>query len=83
MCRKRSDTCFLVRVGESSSKPLRSHVPGLNSVLGLLVLRGLFTGAGEVGVAVTAGEGVVGAALLPVVVGLVSLCTGLAGWGAG
>ena len=81
MCRKRSDTCFLVRVGESSSKPLRSHVPGLNSVLGLLVLRGLFTGAGEVGVAVTAGEGVVGEAL--VLVGLVMLCTGLAGWGTG
>ena len=78
MCRKRSDTCFLVRVGESSSKPLRSHVPGLNSVLGLLVLCGLFTGAGEGGLAVTAGGGVLGETL--VVVGLVTLCTGLAGW---
>ena len=48
-------------------------------MLGLLVLCGLFTGAGEVGVAVTAGEGVVGEAL--VLVGLVTLCTGLAGWG--
>ena len=80
MCRKRSDTCFLVRVGESSSKLLRSHVPGLNSVLGLLVLCGLFTGAGEGGLAVTAGEDVVGETLM--VVGLVTLCTGLAGWGA-
>ena len=81
MCRKKSDTCFLDRVVESSSKPLRSHVPGLNSVLGLLVLCGLFTGAGEVGEAVTAGEGVVGDAL--VLDGLVTLCSGLAGWGAG
>ena len=81
MCRKRSDTCFLVRVGESSSKPLRSHVPGLNSVLGLLVLCGLFTGAGEAGVAVSAGEGVVRGGL--VLVGLVVLCTGLVGWEAG
>ena len=81
MCRKRSDTCFLVRVGESSSKLLRSHVPGLNSVLGLLVLCGLSTGAGEVGLAVTVGEGEVGETL--VLVGLVMLCTGLAGWGAG
>ena len=86
MCRKRSDTCFLVRVGESSSKPLRSHVPGLNSVLGLLVLCGLITGAGEEGLAVIAGEGMVGEAL--VLVGLVTLCTGVAGvnctagWGA-
>ena len=70
MCRKRSDTCFLIRVGESSSKLLRSHVPGLNSVLGLLVLCGLSTGAGEVGETL-------------VLVGLVTLCTGLAGWGAG
>ena len=81
MCRKRSDTCFLVKLGESSSKLLRSHVPGLNSVLGLLVLCGLFTGAGEVGLAVTVGEGEVGETL--VLVGLVMLCTGLAGWGAG
>ena len=81
MCRKRSDTCFLNRVVESSSKPLRSHVPGLNSVLGLLVLCGLFTGAGEVGLAVTVGEGEVGETL--VLVGLVMLCAGLAGWGAG
>ena len=60
--------------------PLRSHVPGLNSVLGLLVLCGLVTvtGAGGVGVVVTAGEGVVGEAL--VLVGLISLCVGLAGW---
>ena len=71
MCRKRSDTCFLVRVGESSSKLLRSHVPGLNSVLGLLVLCDLVTGAGEAGVAVTAGGGVVGEAL--VLGGLVTL----------
>ena len=48
----------------SSSKPLRSHVPGLNSVLGLLVLCDLVTGAGEAGVAVTAGGGVVGDALV-------------------
>ena len=47
-------------------------------MLGLLVLCGLFTGAGEVGVAVTPGEGVEGEAL--VLVGLVTLCTGLAGW---
>ena len=61
--------------------PLRSHVPGLNSVLGLLVLCGLVTGAGGVGVVVSAGEGVVGEA--PVLVGLISLCVGLAGWEAG
>ena len=61
--------------------PLRSHVPGLNSVLGLLVLCGLVTDAGGVGVVVTAGGGVVGEAL--VLVGLVSLCAGLAGWEAG
>ena len=71
MCRRRLDTCFLVKVGESSSKPLRSHVPGLNSVLGLLVLCDLVTGAGEAGVAVTAGGGVVGEAL--VLGGLVTL----------
>ena len=62
--------------------PLRSHVPGLNSVLGLLVLCGLVTGAGVAGTVGTAGKGVVvGEALL--LVGLVTLCTGLAGWGAG
>ena len=61
--------------------PLRSHVPGLNSVLGLLVLCGLVTGAGGVGVVVTAGGGVVGEP--PVLVGLISLCVGLAGWEAG
>ena len=62
--------------------PLRSHVPGLNSVLGLLVLCDLVTGGGEAGAVVTAGRGVVvGEAL--VLAGLVTLCTGLAGWGAG
>ena len=65
----------------SSSKPLRSHVPGLNSVFGLLVLCDLVAGAGEAGVELTAGEGVVGEA--PVLVGLVSVFAGLAGWGAG
>ena len=80
MCRKRSDTCFLVR-RESSSRPLRSHVSGLNSVLGLLVLCGLVTGAGESGTVSTTGVGVLGEAL--VLVGLVTLCTGLAGWEAG
>ena len=65
----------------SSSKPLRSHVPGLNSVLGLLVLCDLVTGAGEAGVAVTAGGGVVGEAL--VLGGVVTLCTGLVGWETG
>ena len=50
-------------------------------MLDLLVLCGLFTGAGEEGVAVTEGEGVVGEA--QVLVGLVTLCSGLAGWGAG
>ena len=81
MCRRRLDTCFLVKVGVSSSKPLRSHVPGLNSVLGLLVLCDLVTGAGEAGTVVIAGEGVVGEAL--VLGGLVTLCTGLVGWEAG
>ena len=76
MCRKRSATCFLVRVGESSSRPLRSHVSGLNKVLGLLVLCGLGTGAGVAGTGVTVGEGE-GLGL----VALVTLCTGLAGWG--
>ena len=76
MCRKRLDTCFLVRLGESSSTPLRSHVPGLNSVLGLLVLCDLVTGAGEAGTVVTAGGGLV-------VGGVVTLCTGLVGWEAG
>ena len=71
MCRRRLDICFLVKVGVSSSKPLRFHVPGLNSVLGLLVLCDLVTGAGEAGVAVTAGGGVVGEAL--VLGGLVTL----------
>ena len=61
--------------------PLRSHVPGLNSVLGLLVLCGLVTGAGEAGALVTVGGGVVGEAL--VLVGLVMLGTGLAGWEVG
>ena len=65
----------------SSSKPLRSHVPGLNSVFGLLVLCDLVAGAGEAGKAVTAGGGVVGEAL--VLGGLVTLCTGLVGWEAG
>ena len=81
MYRKRLDTCFLVRLGESSSTPLRSHVPGLNRVLGLLVLCDLVTGAGEAGTVVTAGGGVVGEAL--VLVGVVLLCTGLVGWEAG
>ena len=79
MCRKRSATCFLVMVGESSSRPLRSHVSGLNRVLGFLVLCGLATGDCVAGTAVTAGAGVVmggeGLGLL------VTLCTGLAGWG--
>ena len=75
--RKRSDTCLLVKK-ESSSRPLRSHVSGLNSVLGLLVLCGLVTGAGEAGTASTTGVGVLGEAL--VLVGLVTLCTGLVGW---
>ena len=61
--------------------PLRSHVPGLNSVLGLLVLCDLVTGAGEAGAVVTDGGGVVGEVL--VLVGLVMLGTGLAGWEAG
>ena len=51
--------------------PLRSHVPGLNSVLGLLVLCDLVIGAGEAGTVVTAGGGVVGEAL--VLGGLVTL----------
>ena len=51
--------------------PLRSHVPGLNSVLGLLVLCDLVTGAGEAGTVAIAGEGVVGEAL--VLGGLVTL----------
>ena len=79
MYRKRLDTCFLVRLGESSSTPLRSHVPGLNSVLGLLVLCDLV--AGEAGTVVTARGGVVGEAL--VLGGVVTLCTGLEGWEAG
>ena len=61
--------------------PLRSHVPGLNSELGLLVLCDLVTGAGEAGTVVTDGGGVVGEVL--VLVGLVMLGTGLAGWEAG
>ena len=77
MNRKRSDTCFLV-MRESSSRPLRSHVSGLNSVLGLLVLCGLVTGAGEAGTVSTTGVGILGEAL--VLVGLVTLCTGLVGW---
>ena len=50
-------------------------------MLGLLVLCDLVTGAGEAGIVVTAGGDVVGEAL--VLVGLVSLCAGLAGWEAG
>ena len=50
-------------------------------MFGLLVLCDLVAGAGEAGVVLTAGEGVVGEA--PVLVGLVSLCAGLAGWGVG
>ena len=50
-------------------------------MLGLLVLCDLVTGAGEAGVVVTAGGGVVGEAL--VLGGLVTLCTGLVGWEAG
>ena len=57
--------------------PLRSHVPGLNSELGRLILCGLVTGAGEAGTVVINGGGVVGEAL--VLVGLVTLGTGLAG----
>ena len=74
MCRKRSATCLLVRVGESSSRPLRSHVSGLNRVLGLLALCGLVTAAGVAGTAVTTGVDLVGE-------GLVMLRTGLTGWG--
>ena len=59
--------------------PLRSHVPGLNRVLGLLVLCDLVTGAGEAGAVVTAGGGVVG----EVLGGVVTLCTGLVGWETG
>ena len=81
MCRKRSATCLLVRVGEFSSRPLRSHVSGLNRVLGLLFLCGLVTGAGVAGTVVTAGVGVVGEGLGLVVLVLVTLRTGLAGWG--
>ena len=77
---KRSDTCFLVR-RESSSRPLRSHVSGWNSVLGLLVLCGLVTGAGEAGTVLTTGVGISGEAL--VLVGPGTLCTGLAGWETG
>ena len=79
MCRKSSATCLLVRVGESSSKPLRSHVSGLNRVLGLLVLWGLVTAAGVAGTVVTVGVGMVGEG--PGVGVLVILRTGLAGWG--
>ena len=61
--------------------PLRSHVPGLNSVLGLLVLCDLVTGAGEAGAVVTVGGGVVGEVL--VLAGLVMLGTGLVSWEAG
>ena len=50
-------------------------------MLGLLVLCDLVTGAGEAGAVVTDGGGVVGEVL--VLVGLVMLGTGLAGWEAG
>ena len=47
-------------------------------MLGLLVLCGLVTGAGEAGTVLTTGVGILGEAL--VLVGLVTLCTGLVGW---
>ena len=50
-------------------------------MLGLLVLCGLVTGAGEAGVVLATGVGLSGEAL--VLAGLVTLCTGLAGWEAG
>ena len=50
-------------------------------MLGLLVLCGLVTGAGEAGTVLTTGVGILGEAL--VLVGLVTLCTGLTGWEAG
>ena len=78
MFRKISATCLLVRVGESASNPPRSHVSGLNRVLGLLVLCDLVT-AGVAGTVVTVGVGLVGEGAGVGV--LVTLRAGLAGWG--
>ena len=50
-------------------------------MLGLLVLCGLVTGAGEAGTVLTTGVGISGEAL--VLVGPGTLCTGLAGWKTG
>ena len=73
---KRSDTCCLVR-RESSSRPLRSHVSGWNSVFGLLIRCDLVIGIDESGTVLTTGLGTSGDALE--LLGPGTLRTGLVG----